>query len=43
MICKDCKQPFTMEAGEILWFEKRNMEQPKRCPACRKKRKEAKK
>lgn len=41
-ICKDCKQPFVMEAPEIMSFERKGMEQPKRCPGCRRKRREYK-
>lgn len=39
-VCKDCGQSFAMEKSEIEFFERHGLEQPKRCPECRKKRKE---
>lgn len=42
-VCKDCGQPFAMDKSEIEFYERNGLEQPKRCPECRKKRKEANK
>lgn len=39
-ICKDCGEPFSMEKSEIEFYENKDWEQPKRCQACRKKRRE---
>jgi DNA-directed RNA polymerase subunit RPC12/RpoP len=39
-ICKDCGEPFSMEKKEIEFYENKGWEQPKRCPGCRKKRRE---
>lgn len=37
-VCKDCGKPFSMEKSEIEFYENKGLEQPKRCPECRKKR-----
>lgn len=41
-ICKDCGEPFSMNKSEIEFYERKGFQQPKRCPECRKKRREAK-
>lgn len=38
--CKDCHEDFNMNFGEVLYFVEKGMKLPKRCPACRKARKE---
>lgn len=40
--CKDCKKVFTMNWKEVQWYTRMGYPLPKRCPECRKKRKEAK-
>lgn len=40
--CKDCKKVFTMNRKEVQWYSRMGYPLPKRCPECRKKRKEAK-
>lgn len=40
MICKDCKKEFILSPQEEDFFLSRGLALPKRCPACRKKRKE---
>jgi hypothetical protein len=37
-ICKDCGEPFSMEKSEIEFYENKGLQQPKRCPVCRRKR-----
>lgn len=37
--CKDCKKLFYMGFGEVEFYEKKNLDTPKRCPDCRKARK----
>ena len=37
--CVDCKREFTLKGEEISWFESMNLELPKRCKTCRKRRK----
>lgn len=37
--CKDCGAEFKLEEKEISWYAKRGWEIPKRCKACREKRK----
>lgn len=41
--CRDCGKPFEITRAERIFFESHNMALPKRCPACRKARKEARK
>lgn len=41
--CRDCGKPFKITKAERIFFELHNMALPKRCPACRKARKEARK
>ncbi len=41
--CRDCGKPFEITKAERFFFESHNMALPKRCPACRKVRKEARK
>lgn len=38
--CKDCGNDFTFTGGERAFYEKNGFSQPKRCPDCRKKKKE---
>ena len=40
MICKDCKKEFILSPQEKEFFLGRGLVLPKRCPECRKKRKE---
>ena len=42
-ICRDCGKTFKISRAERIFFESHNMALPKRCPACRKARKEARK
>lgn len=42
-ICRDCGKAFEISRAERIFFESHNMALPKRCPACRKARKEARK
>lgn len=41
--CRDCGKTFEITRAERIFFESNNMALPKRCPACRKARKEARK
>ena len=41
--CRDCGKVFEITSAERIFFESHNMALPKRCPACRKARKEARK
>jgi hypothetical protein len=41
--CRDCGKVFKISRAERIFFESHNMALPKRCPACRKARKEASK
>jgi protein-arginine kinase activator protein McsA len=41
--CRDCGKAFKVSRTERIFFESHNMALPKRCPACRKVRKEASK
>lgn len=41
--CRDCGKPFEITKAERFFFESHNMALPKRCPACRKARKETRK
>lgn len=38
--CKDCGTVFVMGNKEVSWYSKKGFPLPKRCPECRKKRKE---
>jgi hypothetical protein len=40
--CKTCGEEFYMTKGEVKFFEKNNLQLPKRCQACRKGEKKAK-
>lgn len=42
-MCCDCGKPFEITRAERIFFESHNMALPKRCPACRKARKEKRK
>lgn len=37
--CKDCGEPFLMTYNEVHFYESKNLHIPKRCKACREKRK----
>lgn len=37
--CKDCGEPFLMTYNEVQFYENRSLHIPKRCKACREKRK----
>jgi len=39
--CKDCGKDFVMGNKEVSWYSRKGFPVPKRCPDCRKKRKEA--
>ena len=41
--CRDCGKTFEISRAKRIFFESHNMALPKRCPACRKARKEARK
>ena len=41
--CRDCGKAFEISRSERIFFESHNMALPKRCQACRKVRKEARK
>ncbi len=41
--CVDCESLFTIDDKEQAWYKEMNFELPKRCPACRKERKELRK
>ncbi len=41
--CRDCGKNFEITRAERIFFESRGLALPKRCPACRKVRKEARK
>lgn len=46
IVCSDCQQPFSLNAGERIWYEERQKSDPKfmmpkRCKSCREKRKDA--
>ena len=41
--CRDCGKVFEITRAERIFFESHNMVPPKRCPACRKVRKEVRK
>jgi rubrerythrin len=40
--CKDCNQDWVLTAGEQYFYHDRGLENPKRCPLCRAKRKQEK-
>ena len=42
-MCRDCGKTFEISRAERIFFESHNMALPKRCSACRKARKEARK
>ena len=39
VVCHDCNKSFMLSAGEYEWYRNHDMEPPKRCKACRDKRK----
>ena len=39
IICAECGNDFTFEAGEQQFFKNKGLIEPKRCPACRARRK----
>lgn len=38
--CIDCKENFWLTGGEQDFFDRKGFQQPKRCPDCRRKKKE---
>lgn len=40
--CKTCNKVFHMNRKEVQWYSRMGYPLPKRCPDCRKKRKEVK-
>lgn len=40
IVCCDCGEKFFFTGGEQRYYEERKLSEPKRCPACRQKRKE---
>ena len=38
LVCTECGQNFTFEAGEQYYFKEREYPDPKRCPECRAKK-----
>ena len=39
IVCCDCGTIFSFSGGEQVYFERNKLLEPKRCPACRKRRK----
>lgn len=39
--CIDCQEEFLFSAGEQAYFLSKELSEPKRCPACRKARRES--
>jgi hypothetical protein len=37
-VCADCGMAFTMTEREVVWFQRRELELPRRCQVCRKRR-----
>jgi hypothetical protein len=37
-ICRDCGTPFDIEPDEAQWFVDAHLSLPRRCPACRRRR-----
>ncbi len=43
IVCQDCGQEFVFTAGEQAFYKEKGLQnKPKRCPECRRKRKQAK-
>ena len=40
--CSECNKPFAFTAGEQRFYESKEFQPPKRCPACRATRKKKK-
>lgn len=40
LVCKDCEKEFIFTEGEQEFYTERGFEEPKRCPECRKARKQ---
>lgn len=40
IVCKVCGQTFIFTAGEQLFYSDRNLDEPKRCPKCRHRRRD---
>jgi DNA replicative helicase MCM subunit Mcm2 (Cdc46/Mcm family) len=38
--CRDCGTEFSVDEKEQKWFESKGLQMPKRCKACRDKRKQ---
>ena len=43
IVCKDCRNEFTLTDGEIAFYEKNGLFKPRRCSECREKRRNLKK
>lgn len=39
IVCRDCDTPFVFTEGEQQYFQERGLQDPKRCKACRQKKK----
>ena len=39
LICCDCQRSFTWTAGEQRYYHTKELAEPRRCPACRERRK----
>ena len=39
--CQDCGTDFVLESREQLWYFRRGLAMPKRCPECRQRRRNA--
>lgn len=39
--CVECQQPFVLTAGEQSYFKLKNLNNPRRCKACRQARRQA--
>jgi DNA-directed RNA polymerase subunit RPC12/RpoP len=41
LICVECEKEFSWSAGEQAYFHSKQLAEPKRCPKCRKARKDS--
>ena len=41
MLCLECGQTYTWQAGEQYYYASKHLLDPRRCPACRKRRKDS--
>jgi hypothetical protein len=39
LLCSDCEKDFIFEAGEQYFYWRKQLDDPRRCPVCRKLRK----